>query len=258
MIRVIAGAFALACAFALALAAQQKPPKHWTEWSRKDVEKVLNDSPWGRTQVETDTSEMFYSPTAQGQAAPSSSARATTATGQSSAPGGSLAGGRTAEGALNQSTSVKFHIRWFSARPIRRAMAREVALRDGRMTDQLAAFADGPIETRTVIAVTFEASDRRFGAKALEAFNAANTATLKNNTYLERRDGTRVFLGEYIPPSGNTIGAALFVFPRTLGERPLLSSDTGDVRFFSEFSRALRLDMRFKVSEMIYEGRLEY
>ena len=258
MIKRTALAFAMACLLAAA-ATPQKRTKHWTQWTKADAEKILNDSPWGRTQVETDTSEMFYTPTTQGQAAPSASNRAAATRGQA-APGSgeSLGAGRAVEGALNQSTSVKFHIRWFSSRPIRRAMAREVALREGRMTEQLAEFADGPIETRTVIAVTFEANDQRFSGKVMQSFNAASTATLKNNTYLERGDGTRVFLREYIPPTGNTIGAALFVFPRTLGERPLLSSDSGDVRFFSEFSRALRLDMKFKVSQMIYEGRLEY
>src|SRR2546426_710790 len=35
----------------------------WSDWSRKDAEKILNDSPWGQTQVETNTSEMTYSPT---------------------------------------------------------------------------------------------------------------------------------------------------------------------------------------------------
>ena len=251
-------AFALACLLA-AGALAQKRQKPWTEWTKNDAEKILNDSPWGQTQVETDTSEMFYTPTTRAQAAPGTSNRATSITGQTPPGSGeSLSSGRAVEGALNQSTSVKFHIRWFSSRPIRRAMAREVALQQGKLTDQLVQFADGPSEKRAVIAVTFEANDQRFGGKVMQAFNTATAATLRNNTYLELRDGTRVFLQDYIPPTNNTIGAALFVFPRTRGEQPLLGPDAGDVRFFSEFSRALKFDMKFKVSDMIYEGRLEY
>jgi hypothetical protein len=92
----------------------------------------------------------------------------------------------------------------------------------------------------------------------MQAFNSAIGSTLKNSTYLERKDGQRIFLADYVPPQQNALGAAMFVFPRTYREGPLLAPDTGDVRFFSEFSKTLKLDMKFKVSEMIYDGRLEY
>ena|SRR5258708_25144874 len=51
----------------------QKHDKPWQEWSKKDAEKILNDSPWGQTQTETDVSEMFYTPTTQGGRGSSSS-----------------------------------------------------------------------------------------------------------------------------------------------------------------------------------------
>ena len=41
----------------------QKQLKPWAEWSQKEAQKILNDSPWGQTQTETDTSQMFFSPT---------------------------------------------------------------------------------------------------------------------------------------------------------------------------------------------------
>lgn len=44
------------CALGAALAAQVNE-KPWTEWSKRDAEKILNDSPWGQTQIDTDTSE---------------------------------------------------------------------------------------------------------------------------------------------------------------------------------------------------------
>src|ERR1051325_4135993 len=78
----------------------QKKPNVWTEWTKKDAEKVLTSSPWAQTQVETDLSEMFYSPTSAGRGAPNSSARAR-------------------EGATNQEVNLSYHIRFFSARPIR-------------------------------------------------------------------------------------------------------------------------------------------
>ena len=261
MLRKVMSAVLVAAAVA-AGAEAQRLSKPWTEWTKKDAEKVLNDSPWGQTQVETDTSEMFYTPTTQGQASGQTSGRGAAAAGASAAAAGSgqsLGSGRAVEGALNQSTSVKFFVRWLSAKPIRQAMAREVALREGgQLTPALRAFVDSPSDKRAVIAVTFESSDQRFGGKVMQTFNTATTATLKNSTYVERKDGQRVFLTEYVPPQHNALGAAMFVFPRTYREGPLLTPESGEVRFVSEFSKSLKLDMKFKVSEMIYGGRLEY
>ena len=36
--------------------AAQKQSKPWTEWSKSEVEHIPNDSAWGQTQLETDTS----------------------------------------------------------------------------------------------------------------------------------------------------------------------------------------------------------
>src|SRR5262249_43866948 len=57
----IATAIGIASVLAGGLVAQQ--PAAWIGWSEKDAEKILNDSPWGRTQSDTNTSEMVYSPT---------------------------------------------------------------------------------------------------------------------------------------------------------------------------------------------------
>jgi len=247
----------------------QNQKKGWTEWTKKDALNILNKSPWGQTQVDTDTSEIVYTPTTQAGAGDSSS--------------------RREQGATNQATSVTYRIRWLSARPIRAALARQVELDTGTMTEQLRFFAEGPSEKRVVIAVTFEANDQRFGAKVMQAFNSANIGVLKNTTYLERKDGKRIFLQEYVPPQQNSLGAAMFIFPRTVDERPLLDEQSGSVRFHSEYeqkttldttvSRAgqistttriagvsnqpenpykFRLDMKFKTAEMVLNGQLEY
>jgi len=251
----------------------QKQFKPWTDWTRSDVEKMLNDSPWGQTQVETDTSEMFYTPTTQ--------------------TGGGDSASRREQGATNQATSVKFHIRWLSAKPIREALVRQEQLTSGKISEQLQFFAEGPSYTRIVVAVNFETSDQRFGGRVMQAFSSANMAVLKNSTYLELKDGRRIFLQQYVPPQENILGAALFVFPRNAEGRPLLIADMVSVRFHSEyenksaldtamnppgqtsnprqntgsFSRVanqpespykFKLDMKFKISEMVYQGTLEY
>jgi len=253
-------------------ATAQKQFKPWTVWDKNDVEKILNDSAWGQTQIETDTSEMFFTPTTQVGAGDSAN--------------------RREQGATNQATSVKFRIRWLSAKPIREALVRQEQLNTGKMSEQLQFFAAGPSYTRIVIAVTFETADQRFGGKLLQAFGSANMGVLQNSTYLELKNGKRIFLQQYVPPKDNLLGAALFVFPRNAEGKPLLTADTVGVRFHSEYENKtaldsslnppgqtsrptnstsnsrvanqadnafkFKLDMRFKIPDMIYHGALEY
>jgi len=217
------------------VAVAQKKMKPWTEWSEKEVAKMLNDSAWGQTQNETNTSEMFFSPTAGG------------------------GGSRGQQGASNQATNVSYGIRFLSARPIRQAIARQVSMKNPQLTEQLKAFADQKSEQYIVIAVDYNSADRRLSGQALQLFNSANTAVLKNSTYLERKDGKRIFLDQYMAPINDGMGAK-YVFPRMLDGKPFLDKDSGYVRFYSEFSGSpgLKLNMRFKVAEMIYEENLEY
>jgi len=91
----------------------------------------------------------------------------------------------------------------------------------------------------------------------MQIFNSANTGTLKNATYLENKDGKRVFLQEYIAPINDGMGAK-FVFPRTVDEKPFINSESGYLRFYAEMAKNIKLNMRFKISDMMYEGKLEY
>jgi len=93
-----------------------------------------------------------------------------------------------------------------------------------------------------------------------QAFASSTTETTKTNSYLENRDGKRIYLSEYSPPSKDGSGAK-FVFPRVLDGKPFLTADSGEVRFHSEFSAGsnnVKLDRRYKVADMMYDGKLEY
>lgn len=238
---------ALSLVFALTMVVgAQKKMKPWTEWTEKDVNKILNDSPWGQTQNETNTSEMFYSPTSP------------LATGRSNSGTGST-NDRNQQGALNQATNIGYGIRFLSAKPIRQAFARRVMMQNPQMAEQLKAFAEQKSEQYIVIAVDYNSPDRRFSGPAMQQFNSANLGILKNSTYLERKDGKRIFLEQYMTPINDGMGAK-YVFARMLDGKPFLEKDSGYIRFYSEFpgTPALKLNMRFKVAEMIYEENLEY
>ena len=97
-----------------AMATAQKKEKKWTEWSKQEAEKILTSSPWAQTQTDTDTSQMMYSPTND----PRMTGGRTTDTTDS----------RLGQGATNQAVNLVFHVRMFSARPIRQALVRLMEL----------------------------------------------------------------------------------------------------------------------------------
>lgn len=218
------------------LVTAQKKVKPWTEWSAKDAEKILNESPWAHTQTETDTSEMFFTPTS---------------------PGNSGAGtSRGTQGATNQATNVSFRIRLLSAKPIRQALARSITAKQPDMAPSMKAFVDRDFSDFIVVSVSWESADQRYSGQAMQLFNSANTGILQNKTFLEVKGGQRNFLSQYIAPQPDGLGAK-FVFARVVGEKPFVPED-GELRFYSEFSANIKLNMRFKLAEMTYEGKLEY
>ena len=224
------------------LVSAQKKMKPWTEWSKKDAEKILNDSPWAQTQIATDTSEMTYRPTITGTTADRS------------------VSDRTERGAVNQEVFVKYRIRFLSAKPIRQAFARMIEIEqkqpDSKLLEQLRTFVDRSFDEYIVVAVGFESSDQRFSGPVMQEINSAVASTLKNSTYLERKDGKRLFLMDYRAPINDGMGAK-FVFPRMVDGQAFIQPDSGEVRFFAEVGKKVKLDMRFKVSDMALEGRLE-
>jgi len=120
-------AFAIAIALIFALvfdAGAQKKMKPWTEWTEKEVNKMLNDSAWGQTQTETDTSEMFYTPNSQN--------RNPIGNRPLDGPGGS-SNDRSTQGQLNQATSINYRIRLLTAKPIRQALARRAQTARGEL-----------------------------------------------------------------------------------------------------------------------------
>lgn len=245
--------FVLLCG--LTALAQDKP---WSQWSKSEAEKILNHSAWGQTQTETDTSEMVYTPTTQGGAA-TGSTRSETIRGTTDRQ--SVNNSRAAQGATNQAISVNYHVRLLSAKPVRQAFMRVIELTqkdaDERLLKDLRAFVDRDFDEYIVVAVTFDSTDGRYSGPALQAFMSATLGTLKNKTYLERKDGKRLFLMDYRTPINDGLGAK-FIFPRMVDERNFVNADSGTFRFYAEVGSQIKLNVTFKTSELMYGGQLEY
>ncbi len=218
----------------LVSAAAQADKKPYTEWSEKETLKMLNDSAWGQTQTATDLSNV-------------------TGTSRSSSP----------QTRVSDVTQVDFRIRFFSSKPIRQAISRSVELRmkgniNDEMKGKLSALANADFPDYVVITVLCESP--RANAQIQEATAALFkyvTADLKNNTYLLTKSGKRVFLQEYQPPRNDGFGAR-FVFPRQVDGAPYITPESGEILFHSELPRLIELNMRYKVKDMMFNGKLEY
>jgi hypothetical protein len=235
-------------------AAQDK--ELWPKWDKDKVNKMLNSSPWAQTQTDTDTSEMTYSPTSGGSSSIGQSAMASQ--GGTSA-GRTVQNNRTDRGASNQAMNVNYHVRFLSARPIRQAFARMIEIQEKErkgVQEELGPFVERDFSDFIVVTVTFDASDNRFAGPVLQGFASATHGTLKNQAYLERSDGKRLFIMDYKPPINDGLGAK-FIFPRTVDGEQFLT-DTGDVRFFAQINDKITLSTKYKLHDMIYNGKLEY
>ena len=244
-------AFCLACSLVAQAQWEKKP---YAEWSEKEAQKLLNDSPWGQTQVISDTSQMF---------------------------GNERLGSGTSR--VANVFHVNFRIRFLSAKPVRQAISRVMELKqkgavDERLASQLRAFAAADFPDYVIITVLCDSDQPHMRLQEATALlNNRTTADLKNNTFLELKDGRRVFLQEYQPPRNDGLGAR-FIFPRLIDGKPYITAESGDIHFVSELSPGgggsrsqasgaaggspgplnYRLDCRFKVAAMNFQGKLEY
>lgn len=240
---------ALISLMAFSAAAQKNKP--WTEWSQKDAEKVLNDSAWGQTQTEGGGVE---------ESSQTSAISSTTAAKESQVRNASSAAKAGESGDKREAAAVHFRVRLLTAKPIRAAFVRMVELQQGASSErvaQLRTFVDRDFGDYIVVTISMDGNDRKRMAPVAEGLTAADVNALKDGAYLERKDGRRVQLIDYRAPTQDGLGAK-FVFPRTVEGKPFIDPASGEVRFALDMGKALKINRRFKVSDMMYEGKLEF
>src|SRR5947208_8294955 len=134
----------LAVSFNVALAQEKSKP--WTEWSKKDAEKILNDSAWGQTQTVESSDSSSTSAVTRTQGAGNESVSRSGQSGENLAP-----------------KSVSYRARFLTAKPVREAFARLVVLSQPNagkeLADQLQGFIDRDFGKYLVVAFTVDSSD---------------------------------------------------------------------------------------------------
>lgn len=236
--------------FGTATHAQKTKP--WTEWSQKEAEKILNDSAWGQTQTESGGSASQPSQT--------SAISSTTAAKERNASN-VRAAATSAESGETKAAAPSLHlrVRFMSAKPIRAAFVRMLELQGApaEKVAQIKPFVDYDFSNYIVVTINMDGNDRRRTGAIIQELAKTDSAALKTATYLERKDGKRLELMEYRPATDDGLGAK-FVFARSLNGAPFLDANSGEVRFVTELGKLLKINRRFKVSDMMYDGRLEY
>ncbi len=235
-----------------ACCAYAQAAKPWTELSEKEAAKILNDSPWGQTQTES----RDETPSASSAITAVSAPRRDTERVLSSTDAN-----RVETGQPKADTTVRFRTRFLSAKPVRGALARIVLLKkpdaDESLAAQLQGFVDRDFGDYVVVAVTAEAADPRLVGPTMQFLTTATAEVFKDKVYLERKDGKRLALADYRPPGPDGMGAK-FVFIRKLEGQPFLTNESDNVRFFAQLTEKLKLNVKYKVSDMMYDGKLEY
>jgi hypothetical protein len=231
--------------FAVSAAAQKAKP--WMEWSAKDAEKILNDSAWGQTQTEG------------GESQPSSTSAITQTTAARREDTSTSAANKVESGEKKDAMSVHYRVRFLSAKPIRAAFVRMIEIQGAppEKVAQLRTFVDREFADYIVVTITMDGNDKKRMGLAMTEISNADATVLKTTTYLERKDGKRVALMDYRAPIQDGLGAK-FVFPRMIDGKPFIEANSGEVRFSTEVGKAIKISRRFKVSEMTYDGKLEF
>jgi hypothetical protein len=234
----------------LAAAVYSQKGKAWTEWNEKEAEKVLNDSAWGQTQTEGGGA---------GSSQQTSAISTTTKDRERNATNVRSAATSAESGETKEAPALHLRVRFMSAKPIREAFVRMIELQGApaEKVAQIKPFVDYDFSNFIVVTVNMDGNDRRRMGAITQELSATDPATFKPVTYLERKDGKRLELMEYRAATSDGLGAK-FVFARTLNGAPFLDANSGEVRFVTELGKILKINRRFKVAEMMYEGKLEY
>lgn len=220
----------------------QKARKPYTEWSEKEAIQVLNDSPWGRTQIFTSNTAVGVVPDREGD------------------PQRAIDQGGSRVTYISQ---VNFRIRFLTAKPVRQAISRLFEMNrlgglSPQLTERLKTFVDEESPDNIIVSVYCDAPRESVKLhRARELLQRLTTDDLKSRTYLAAEGGRRVYLEEYQQPAPDGVGAR-FIFPRLIEGKPLLGPGDDSIRFYAELSPGYTLDRSYKTKNMVYEGRLEY
>lgn len=222
--------------------------KDFTSWDAKDIQKVLNDSPWSK--------QFQFGGGGGGEmAAPFTAAGDAGHDGIVSGSGGGT-GGRTSASAgtpaaQGMGPQMNFVVRWYSSRTIRQAMARQKEL-DGT----------APEDARKALITPPDAYQVLLQASNMGMFAKEGEESLKEHSYLmSKKTKEKIAPSHVIIRMGGADGkrpvAIIFEFARKAANgEPIVASDEKGFEFFTQAGKT-PLKVNFDLSKMVDKQGLD-
>jgi hypothetical protein len=248
----------LICSIAVLAQTSEKP---YSEWSKKEARKVLDDSPWvKKVRLEggvrppklKDNSKVALPPSTNGN--PYDPHRYPDPRVEQAAK---VDQPKTAAGATCR-------VRLLSALPIREAFGRSgvIADRGENIAAYLRALTEADLENEIIVAISCDFWGPIEFWPSLPPPPPVGGGSARNpagstEIYLQTTEDRRVHPERYEPPRDDRLGA-IFVFPRLVDGEPLVTPGSRELRFCMKSSKSFSIDVRFKLKAMVYAGKLEY
>lgn len=234
--RIPLGLLLVAALAALAWGSDPWQAKPYQQWDKKDVEKILTDSPWAQSTSITanwKSGSMTANPVMRTQ-------------GSSGTMGGGAMGGPAGLGMSPHERKVKFVARWASALTVREALARKAVL-DGQLAQAAAEkdIAQAPGDYQ----ITLFGDDMTpfFG---LEGAAIAQDTYIKMNKSKEKVAPSSVQIAR--SPDGSKVIFVAFHFPKTVNGKPTIGPDEKGIEFICKVKDA---NLRFRFDPRKMEGK---
>jgi hypothetical protein len=224
----------LVAAFAWASDPWTKP---YQQWDMKDVEKVMNDSPWSRS-LHVATGFSFGN---AGMVAPQGPNGPSGQPGMGGQPGGGPPT-QDSDGEMENAHMTMFEVRWVSSLTMRQALARASEL-DGKMSqaDVEQYLAKPPANYELAL----------FGPN-MSAFAGATEASLMKDSYLEMKNAKKKVapVSVNIQRAGGAQMAITFDFPKTENGQPTIGPNEKGVDFVCK-AKSMTLKFHFEPKKMV-------
>ncbi len=219
-----------------------KSNKKYTEWSEKEIQKVLEKSPWAKTVTLT-----FLAESGSGQGAGGGSPLAD----QPNQLGSGGRGGPPISGSSGgpRTASRLVLVRWDSALPVRRALERRQVQAEMLTPEQAEQyFEQAPSEYEVVL-----------GGMPMVEMTDTTLEEVKASTYLKTGDKQRIMAQDVrisqLPEERLAQGQVpnlYFSFPRAIP----IELRHKSVEFFAEVGQ-FKIKKKFKLKDMLFKGKLE-
>lgn len=244
---------------AAATAQDQWLDKPYQEWSKREVTRLLNDSPWAKTQAIR---------VARGRQVRSVAGRVSAETPGSTGP--TTADRQASLGGAEDAADYRFTIRLRSALPIRQAIVRLVQLESNY--DQMPPAQKKTLDAQTrglleckecadnyVVSVGFGSTNSQGVDLIYDWFRGQSVESLKRYIYIQNDRGERRELAGFIPPKVAGDEAFFFFARHDKNGKPLITENDKRLLFrMSDANANSVTNFSLDVSRMIVDGKPEF